>query len=96
LFDFWQILFNFLWIFGLSLLLAVWSISYYEAMSINMPVPERMRTASHDLAITIGLLLICAGLTGSDSRWWARLIWIIVGFTVFITWRNGQRKTSQE
>ncbi|MGB3713294.1 MAG: hypothetical protein WA996_02580 [Candidatus Promineifilaceae bacterium] len=95
MFDYWQLGSNMLWIFGLALLLAAWSYSYYEAYLAKIPVLQRLRTPRYDVVITLGLILICAGLAASDSRWWARLIWIIVGIFIFVSWvirRRGPTK----
>jgi glucan phosphoethanolaminetransferase (alkaline phosphatase superfamily) len=85
-FDYWQIGSNILWIFGLALLLAAWSSSYYESHLAEIPVFERLRSPKYDVVITLGLVLICAGLAAIDTRWWARLIWILLGIFILISW----------
>ena len=94
--DYWQIGSNILWIFGLALLLAAWSFSYYEAHLAKIPVLERLRTPRIDIVITLGLVLICTGLAAIDSRWWARLIWIFLGIFILISWIIRRREPAQD
>ena len=88
--DVWGVLFNFLWILGLSVLLATWSYAYYERIGgWNCPTARAQHEGhktrhilerfGYALALDAGLLLFCAGLAATEDRWWARLLWIGLG-----------------
>jgi len=93
LIDYWMILWNLFWISGFALLVAVWSLSYYEAKSNNTSVLGQLKTPAKDRIITIALLLICAGLAATGSSWWIRLIMIIIGLAILVDWIQRRRKT---
>jgi len=93
LIDYWMIIFNLLWILGLALLVAGWSLCYYEAKSKNTSVLEQLKTPAKDRIITFALLLICAGLAATGSSWWIRLIMIIIGLAILVDWIQRRRKT---
>ncbi len=90
MFDFWQIAAHALWIFGLAVLLAVWSFGYYEAQQTGEPVLTYLSKPNYDLAIAIGLVMFFAGLTGADGRIWAKIIWGLLGIAViaFLIYRR--------
>ena len=76
--DFLGIMANLFWVFGLATLLAAWSYSYYEAQTDDRSVRDLLSSPRYRFAITAGLLLFFTGLAATDSRWWARLIWIVL------------------
>jgi hypothetical protein len=75
MFDIWQIAAHALWIFGLAVLLAVWSFGYYEGQQSGESVLKILSQPNYDLAVIIGLVLFFAGLVGADGRIWAKIIW---------------------
>jgi len=77
--DVQSIFFNFLWIIGLSVLLATWSYAYYEARITNKKVREKFDELPYALVLDAGLLLFVAGLVATESRGWARWSWIVTG-----------------
>lgn len=82
MFDFWQFVAHALWIFGLAVLLAVWSFGYYEAQQTGEPILSFLTRPNYDLAVAIGLALFFAGLTGADGRIWAKILWGVMGLAV--------------
>jgi len=82
--DLWEITANLFWILGLSTLLAAWSYAYYEARTTDRSMRQLLATPGYDLAITAGLVLFCAGLAATGDRWWAQLLWIILGLVVIV------------
>jgi hypothetical protein len=91
--DFWGVLFNFLWILGLAVILAVLSYASYEAAIATRIAKQRLRDKldefAYALALDVGLVLFCAGLAATEDRWWARLLWIGLGIVWIIegAWR---------
>ena len=77
--DFGQVAANALWVLGLALLLAVWSYARYEAHREETRTREILSRLNYSLAINAGLLLFVAGMAATESRWWARGLWILVG-----------------
>jgi len=84
--DVWGVFFNFLWILGLSVLLATWSYAYYERIGgWNCPTARAQHEGhktrhilerfGYALALDAGLLLFCAGLAATSRRTWERVVW---------------------
>ena len=94
--DIWQIAAHGLWIFGLSVLLAVWSFGYYEAQQVGEPVLSYLSKPNYDLAVTIGLVLFFAGLMGADGRLWAKAVWGIVAVAVIALLVYRRRSANSE
>lgn len=78
MFDIWHIAAHALWIFGLAVLLAAWSFSYYEAQQTGEPVLSFLSKPGYNLAITAGLALFFAGLAAIDGRIWTKIIWALL------------------
>ncbi|MFZ0543793.1 MAG: hypothetical protein WAM60_00045 [Candidatus Promineifilaceae bacterium] len=88
MFDIWHVAAHALWIFGLAVLLAVWSFGYYEAQQTGEPISVFFSRPNYGLAITLGLILFLAGLAAVDGRLWAKAIWgvlalIIIGLQIY-------------
>ena len=90
MFDLWHIAAHALWIFGLAVLLSVWSFGYYEGQQSGEPVLKLLGKPNYDLAVTLGLLLFFAGLVGTDGRVWAKVVWWVffVGVVVLFIYRR--------
>lgn len=82
--NFWQVAAHFLWILGLAVLLATWSMGYYEAQAANQPLATLLKKRGYNLAMTAGLALVCAGAAATDDRWWARLVWAGLGVAAVV------------
>ncbi len=91
--DLWGVFSNFLWILGLSVLLATWSYAYYEARMSDKKVSEKFNELTYALSLDVGLLLFCAGLAATEHRGWARLIWILMGIAILV--EGGMRIAAQ-
>ena len=70
---------NGLWLLGLALLLATWSLAYDEGQRSGRRVGPVLRKRGYVRASIMGLLLFCAGLAATETRWWARLLWLLLG-----------------
>jgi hypothetical protein len=90
--DWWGVFSNALWILGLAVLLAAWSMAYYEAQVGGVKVREIFSQTGYSWTLTVGLMLFCAGLAATEHRWWARILWGLlgVGFLVDQLWRRSQ------
>lgn len=82
--NIWSIIFNFLWVFGLSVLLATWSYAYYQAHLQKRNVRDILDELGYALTLDAGLLIFIAGLASTEDRWWARLLWVILGLVVLV------------
>jgi hypothetical protein len=71
---------HFLWIFGLSLILA--AISYHRWLDQEMrrPFSALFREPSWQLALNVGLSLMALSITvmPRNERWWTRLIALVI------------------
>jgi len=77
--DIQSVLFNFLWIVGLAVLLATWSYASYSASLSKQKVRDKFDELPYALALDAGMLLFVAGLAATEPRWWARVLWIVLG-----------------
>ena len=80
--DVQSIFFNSLWIVGLAVLLATWSYAHYEAGIAKQKVREKFNELPYALMLDAGMLLLIAGLAATESRWWARGVWAVLGVSM--------------
>ena len=85
---------HFLWILGLSLLLAAFSYHVWRSQETARPLSDEFLEPSWRLAVNAGLLLIALSITVMPRAepWWARLIALLFAltFTFFgvLRWRQ--------
>ena len=82
--DWWGVFANTLWIAGLAVLLAVWSLGYYEGQRFSRPVRRVLAQQGYALSLTIGWVLFCAGMVATESRLWARVLWGGLGVALIV------------
>jgi len=71
---------HFLWIFGLSLILAAFSYHTWLSQEMRRPFSAQFRERSWRLAVNAGLSLMVLSITvmPRSERWWTRLIALII------------------
>ena len=69
---------NTLWILGLSLALAALSWAHYTASQRGTRLRRELAHPAPRTALDAGLLLFCAGLAATSTRWWERALWILL------------------
>ena len=98
--DWWGVFSNFLWVLGLSVLLAAWSMAYYEAQRSEKKTLQFLGQGGYSWAVTVGLVLFCAGLALTEDRLWAQILWGILGIAFIVDqvlrWRNADRSFPDE
>jgi hypothetical protein len=80
--DVWGVLANVLWVLGLAVLLASWSLAYDRAHRARRKVRAVLATPGYGLAVDLGMLLFVAGMAATEHRAWARVIWIVLGLAI--------------
>ena len=75
---------NGLWILGLSILLATWSYARYTAYEARIKTRDKLNEPKYALVTDIGLLLFVAGMAATETRWWARILWILLGVSIVV------------
>ncbi len=90
--DWYGVFANSLWIIGLSVLLAVWSMVYYESQRTGQLMRVVWDSLGYRWAITVGLLLFCGGLAATDDRLWAQLLWGLLGIAFIVEQLVWQRE----
>ena len=90
--DWWGVCANTLWIAGLAVLLAVWSLGYYEGQRASRPVRRVLAQRAYASSLTLGWVLFCAGLAATETRLWARVLWSVLGAALIVErvleWRS--------
>lgn len=96
--DVWGVFSNSLWIFGLAVLLAVWSYASYEAGRTKQKVRVILERLGYALALDAGLLLFLLGMVTTEDRWWARALWIVIslGVVAEAAWRIVEHRRAAE
>lgn len=83
--------FSALWIFGLSVLLAAFSLADYERIQSAKRFREVWAQRGYQLATNLGLACFCFGVLGVVKSDWEGLIWGILGvafmYFAFLAWR---------
>jgi hypothetical protein len=82
--DIQSVILNGLWILGLSVILATWSYARYTAYRGGLKTRAKLNELRYVLALDAGLLLFIAGMAATEDRWWALLLWILIGIGVLI------------
>ncbi len=67
-----------LWILGLGIILASWSMAYYQAQYRHMCVTTLLKERRFDALVTFGLFLVFTGWVSADSRLWASGVWLLL------------------
>ncbi len=83
---------NILWIAGLAVLLAAWSLGYYEGQRSQHPVRRVLAQQGYALTLTVGWVLFCAGMVATESRLWVQVLWGGLGVALIVEraleWRS--------
>ena len=87
--DVWGVLSNSLWIFGLAVLLGIWSYASYQASRTKQKIRTILDTLHYALVLDAGLLLFLLGMATTEDRWWARALWFVIsaGVIAEAVWR---------
>jgi multisubunit Na+/H+ antiporter MnhB subunit len=73
--------FNGLWVLGAAVILASFSLSYYEAQRRGERLRARLVAPGFQLWLSVGLMLISLGVTLLEPRWWGRVLWGVLCVT---------------
>jgi multisubunit Na+/H+ antiporter MnhB subunit len=83
--------FNGLWVMGAAVILASFSLSYFEAHRRGEQLRVRLVAPGFQLWLAVGLMLISLGLTLREPRWWGRVLWgallITSAWQLWSVWR---------
>jgi hypothetical protein len=87
---------NALWILGLSIAFAAWSYTSWWASAQHVRLRRALDTPRFQLPFSAGMVLFCASLAWGATRWWERVLWIILGLAflwqVAVYWRAAKAK----
>ena len=82
--EVWLVVKNGLWILGLSILLAAWSYARYTAYEAHVKTRDKLNEPNYALVVDVGLLLFVSGMAATETRWWARILWILLGIGIIV------------
>jgi len=98
--DWYFVFGNSLWIFGLSIALAVFSYHDWLRVELGTGLRQQLRQAPFLLASNVGFLFVALGLALLESsRWWGRLLWFLLacsfGWSAWSAGRAMRRPTDR-
>jgi hypothetical protein len=73
--DWWGLAHNALWIVGLAVILAAFSMASYRARVDRIPLRQELGGKTTQFPMVIGMVLFCLGLLLSSRSWWEKVIW---------------------
>ncbi len=95
--DIWDIFSNALWVLGLAVLLAVWSYARYTAHVNGVRIRDKLNILKYALVLNSGMFLFLCGMALTEDRWFAKILWILLGIGVLVEsgMRIKQHKTEK-
>jgi hypothetical protein len=98
--DPWRLLYNGIWIAGLALTLAAWSLARWRAQRQTVRLRQVVGEPSFVLPVSAGLTLFCVGLALCARSWWETVSWALLALlsavqTVY-TWLRHRREQGHE
>jgi hypothetical protein len=72
--DWWGLFANTLWVVGLAIVLAAFSMAHYRARSRQVPLRQRLQGSGFQFPFCIGTILFGLGLLVSGQNWWEKVI----------------------
>lgn len=76
--EIWSVAANALWVLGAAILLATLSEASMLARQARCAVRQVLETGGYRAATSLGLILFCIGMAATETRTWARWLWILV------------------
>lgn len=85
--DWWGLVPNVLWVLGLALALAVFSVASYQAGAQGARLRDNLKQATYHVPLNLGLSFFCLGLLLSSRTWWEGVLWglLAAGFAAQAT-----------
>jgi hypothetical protein len=71
--DWWGLFSNALWIAGLAVALAAFSMAHYRARTGQVSLRQRLQGVGFQLPFCMGMILFGLGLLFSAQNWWERI-----------------------
>ena len=76
--DIFRVVANGLWILGLSVILAMGSWSHWVASREGARFREVSKRPRMQHALSMGMILLCAGLAATAQSWWECGLWLLL------------------
>lgn len=97
--DWLNVLFNFIWIFGLALSLALVSLAHWQAEERQMTFRQCLSRPFIRLAMALSFMLVALGLSLVVDPWWYKLGWVaLLLLTIWegiTAWRSRSAQTKE-
>lgn len=93
--DWWGLFTNLLWVAGLTIDLAAFSMAYYTVRAARIPLRQGLEELAFQIPFCVGTVLVGLGLLFSSGSWWEKMFGglVVVGCLVqagrlWKRWRN--------
>ena len=77
--DGWGVFSQALWIIGLAVNLAVFSMANYQAHAEGVRLRQKLGEGGFQLFLSLGMALFCVGLFLTGQTWWEKALWGLLG-----------------
>jgi hypothetical protein len=86
--DWWRVFTHFLWIAGMSTVLAVFSHADWQALARGEGLRAVAKRVVQSSGFAMGMLFVCLGAGLGVPRWWERSLWLLLaaGFVGQVVW----------
>ena len=95
-----RLLFNSLWVLGMSIIVAALSLRQFEAKVEGISFRAALQAYSFQLPLWIGLTLITIGFAGNAEALWEQMTWIVLtilnSIQLFFTYQGWQQADRDE
>ena len=86
---------NVLWIVGLSLALATFSLALFTASDQNKKMSDVLKLKRYSAFLNLGIILLCLGLCWLVDTWWERLLLGVLALGAIVSlWVDTHKKAT--
>ena len=95
-----RLIFNTIWVLGMSIIVAALSLRHFEAQVEGIRFREALQAYSFQLPLWTGLTLITIGFAGNADVLWQQIVWVALAILnavqLFIVFREYRSVGSDE
>jgi len=87
---------NALWIVGLAVILAAFSINQWRAQRHGLKLRGQLDTPAFQTPLTVGLVLVSLSLALQADVWWQQVLWAVFVVLFAVQWWFDRKRVKSE